>query len=378
MSRRGFVTGATGFIGRRVVRVLLDAGWSVRALVLPGEGTESLPPSVEVVRGDVTAPETLRGAMDGVDAAFHLAALVSPWERDPREYDRVNVGGTRNVVAEALRARVPRFVFTSSMSGIGVQTGGVTREDSPPGRVFGRYEASKAGAERVVERAVADGLPAVTLIPSIVVGPGDTRNSGATLLSFVRGELPATFAEDSQLPMVSADNVARAHLLAAERGTIGSRYIISAENVPWGELLRIASRASGTPIPSRHVGPAAVKLASRMSGLRARVTRSPPKFPAWLADFMLAGAPMDNSRSIRELGLTYTSVARAIEAAIEWFREEGLFEGARPAPPPSVLDGARVENPAAPAEAALPDRPPAGGVPAVSADRRPKPPRRPE
>lgn len=73
-----------------------------------------------------------------------------------------------------------------------------------------------------------------------------------------------------------------------------------------------------------------------------------------------------------------SSVARAIEAAIEWFREEGLFEGARPAPPPSVLDGARVENPAAPAEAALPDRPPAGGVPAVSADRRPKPPRRPE
>ena len=367
MARKGFVTGGTGFIGRRVVRVLLDAGWDVRALVLPQEGVGVLPSGVEAVRGDVTVPESLRGAMDGADATFHLAARVSPWERDPREYGRVNVEGTRNVVAEALRARVPRFVFTSSMSGIGVQVGRVTREDSPPGRVFGPYEASKAEAERVVERATAvDGLPAVTLIPGIVVGPGGLRNTGATLLSFVRGELPARFAEDSVLPLVAVDDVARAHLLAFERGTVGQRYIISGENVTWGELLRVASRASGTPVPSRHVGALAVRLASRMSGLRARVTRAPPQFPAWLADFMLAGAPMDNAKSIRELGMEYTPVARAIEAAIEWFREEGLFVGPRPAGVPEV-----------PPAAEIPGEPPGGVPPPAPGERRPRPPRGP-
>ncbi|OGS50152.1 MAG: hypothetical protein A3K65_01585 [Euryarchaeota archaeon RBG_16_68_12] len=373
MARLGFVTGATGFIGRRVVRVLLDAGWGVRALVLPGEEAPPLPAAVEVVRGDVTVPDSLRGAMDGMDAAFHLAARVSPWERDPRAYLRVNVEGTRNVVGEAMRASVPRFVFTSSMSGIGVQEGAVTREDSPPGRVFGAYEASKAEAERVVERAVReDGLPAVTLIPSIVVGPGDTRNSGATLLAFVRGELPARFAEDSLLPLVAVDDVARAHLLAYERGKVGSRYIVSGENVPWGELLRIASRASGTPVPSRRVGPLAVRLVTRMSELRSRVTRSPPPLPAWLADFMLTGAPMDNSRSVRELGMEYAPVAGAIEAAIVWFREEGLFAGPRP-PRPAVLGGLPAENPPAPPETAVPGGPPEGAVPGALADRRPRP-----
>jgi len=370
---RAFVTGATGFIGRRLVWSLLDAGWHVRALVPPGESA-SLPSEVEVVRGDVTDPKSLRGSMENVDATFHLAALVESWIRDRRDFVRVNVEGTDHVMDEALRAGVWRFVFTSSLSGIGVRPGEILREDSPPGKVFGPYEESKAVAEQHVAAAVAErGLPAVTLIPGIVIGPGDVRNTGKMLLSFVRGEFPGTFAEDSYLPVVGVDDVARAHLLAYEHGRVGERYIICSENVPWGDLMRAASEFSGTPMPSRHIGGRALWLASRTGELMARVTRAQPRLPSWLADFMLTGAKMDNAKSVRELRMTYRPVADSIREAVEWFAAEGLLKPAA-APPAHHVVRMPVENPRTRpedvfAERAL-DEPPAKRPPAG----RPKPP----
>ena len=154
MTLRAFVTGGTGFVGRRVVRRLLDAGWKVRALVLESERNR-LPEdaNLEPAVGDVTRPETIRGLMNDVDGVFHLAALVEPWVRKPEEFTRVNVAGTDRMIDEALRASVHRFVFTSSLSGIGVTPGVRIREDSPPGKVFGAYEESKAEAERHVAAA---------------------------------------------------------------------------------------------------------------------------------------------------------------------------------------------------------------------------------
>jgi len=311
--------------------------------------------------------------MDDVDAVFHVAALVDSWIRRPQEFLRVNVEGTRHVIDEALRAAVPRFLFTSSMSGIGVTPGAVMREDSPPGRVFGPYEASKADAERLVAQAVRErGLPAITLIPSIVLGPGDTRNTGKFLLSFVNGELPGMFAEETVLPVVDVDDVARAHLAAYLHGRVGERYIISGENATWGELLRIASAASGTPIPSRHIGGRALWLASRAGEIAARVTRSPPRLPAWLADLFLTGASMDNTKSIRDLGMTYRPIAGSIGLAIDRFREEGLFETSHPRPAVSVPGP--FENPPATRGVAISSEPSNPAHPEAVRDRRPKPP----
>jgi dihydroflavonol-4-reductase len=354
--------------------MLLDEGWAVRALV-PESERPKLPTqaNVEPIVGDVTRPETLRGTMDDVDGVFHLAALVESWVRRPNEFFRVNVSGTDHMIDEALHARVPRFVFTSSMSGIGVTPGQIMQEDSPPGKIFGAYEESKAAAERLVAHAVRErNLPAITLIPSIVLGPGDTRNAGRFLLSFVKGEFPGTFADHSLLPVVDVEDVARAHVLAYEKGDVGERYIISNQNLMWGELLRIASQASGTPIPSRHIGGRALRFASRIGEIRARMTGTAPRMPAWLADFMLTGAAMDNSKSIRELGMTYRPIQETIAEAIDWFREEGLFQ---PGPRPSVpLAGLPIENPPSDSSTIsgheLAESPP----PARAERRRPKPP----
>src|SRR2546428_224497 len=331
---QAFVTGGAGFIGRHLVRVLLDGGWRVKAFILQSERSH-LPKdaNLEPVVGDITKPSTLRGELDDADAVFHLAALVDSWVRDPQDYIRVNVEGTGHVVDESLRAAVPRFLFTSSMSGIGVTPGIVMREDSPPGKSFGPYEGSKADAERLVAKAVRErGLPAITLIPSIVIGPGDTRNTGKFLLSYVNGDFPGTFAESSVLPVVDADDVARAHLAAYHHGQLGERYIISGENVPWGDLLRMASVASGTPMPSRHIGGRALRFAARTGELFSRVTRSPPRLPSWLAALPPTGGSMDNGKSVRELGPPHRPLAQTLRASIARFPAPGI--SAR-APPPT-------------------------------------------
>ena len=376
MALRAFVTGGAGFIGSHLVRRILDDGWQVKALVLDSERSR-LPKheNLEAVVGDITNPSSLLGQMDETDAVFHLAALVDSWVRDPRDYVRVNVEGTGHVIDEALRAAVPRFLFTSSMSGIGVTPGVVMREDSPAGKSFGPYEQSKADAERLVARAVRErGLPAITLIPSIVIGPGDTRNTGKFLLSYVKGEFPGTFAEDSVLPVVDADDVARAHVLAYQRGRVGERYIISGENVPWGELLRMASIASGTPMPSRHIGGRALRFAARSGELFSRVTRSPPRLPSWLADFLLTGASMENGKSVHELGMTYRPIRESIRDSIGWFRDEGLFEGPEVPAARELEIRAPVENPPVRSEMTIEPQTPETATPGAAQIRRPKPP----
>src|SRR5256886_16107023 len=206
--------------------MLLDAGWSVKVFILESERSH-LPkdPNLEPVVGDITKPSTLRGEMDETDAVLHLAALVDSWVRDPQDYVRVNVEGTGHLVDESLRAAVPRFLFTSSMSGIGVTPGVVMREDSPPGKAFGPYEESKAVAERLVAKAVRErGLPALPLIPSIVIGPGGTPNPGEFLLSYGKGEFPRPFPEGTVPPVVASDDVARPHPLPHHRRRMGARH----------------------------------------------------------------------------------------------------------------------------------------------------------
>jgi dihydroflavonol-4-reductase len=311
--------------------------------------------------------------MADVDGVFHLAALVEAWVRDPRDFVRVNVVGTDHMIDEALRSGVKRFVFTSSLSGIGVTPGILIREDSPPGRVFGAYEESKAEAERHVANAWRErGLPSITLIPSIILGPGDTRNTGKMVLSYVNGEFPGTFAEESMLPVVDVEDAARAHLLAYEQGRIGERYIISGENRKWGDFLRMASAISGTPVPSRHIGGRALWLASRTGEVWSRMTRAPPRLPAWLADFLLTGAMMDNTKSIRELGMTYRPIDESVRESIEWFRAEGLFEGPGPPTETKHVIPSRVENLSATVNTEVGSNPPEEPRSAATKDRRPK------
>ena len=232
------VTGASGFVGANLVRALLGRGWQVRALVRgTARSLDGL--SVEYVRGDVFF-DGLADAMHGCDAVFHLAATYSLWRRDRDELFRVNVDGTRAVLAAARRAGVPRVVHTSSVAAIGARSDGVPATESyqsAPQELIGAYKRSKFYAEAAARRAVDEGQDVVIVNPSTPVGPWDAKPTptGEIILRFLSGRMPAYV--DTGLNLIDVRDVAEGHILAYERGRRGERYILGNANLSLRELL---------------------------------------------------------------------------------------------------------------------------------------------
>ena len=249
------VTGATGFIGVHLVKELARRGDDLRLLVREDSNTEPLA-GVEWERavGDVTDRDSVRSAMEGVEKVFHVAGTTSMRTGSRGRVFEVNVGGTRNVMEEALRANVARAVLTSSSSAVGAaKPGGTTDEDQPftVGRLGVAYINSKHEAEAVSMRVAAKGLPLVIVNPSFVLGPDDPNSSGTSnalvrrlLLRRIPGYL------DGAINVVDVRDVATGHLLADERGEDGERYLLTGRNFTLQRLFADLSRIAGVPPPA--------------------------------------------------------------------------------------------------------------------------------
>ena len=334
MPRIAFVTGATGFVGANLVRALLDAGWHVRALVRgPAPSLDGLP--VERVAGDLFAPH-LADAMRGSDALFHLAAHYSLWHRDRAAVLRVNVEGTRTVLAAARAAGVPRAVHTSSVAAIGVRAAGPADEtyQSAPEALVGTYKRSKYLGEMEARRAAAAGQDVVIVNPATPVGPWDARPTptGEMLVRFLRRRMPAYV--DTGLNVVDVAEVAEGHLAAYERGTSGERYILGNENLTLRALLERCSALTGIPAPRLRL-PNAVPLAyaALREGVLARVGIPPD---VSLESVRMARQMMyyDATKSVEVLGVRHRDVTPALAAAVTWFREHAYVPA----------DGRRAED----------------------------------
>lgn len=324
MPRTAFVTGASGFVGANLVRALLADGWQVRALV------RSRAPSldgldVERVAGDVFAPE-LSDAMRGCEAVFHAAAFYSLWHRDRAALMRVNVDGTRNVLAAARAARVPRVVHTSSVAAIGVRPGGLAADEtyqSEPETLIGAYKRSKYLGELEARRAAAEGQDVVIVNPSTPVGPWDARPTptGEIIVRFLNGRMPAYV--DTGLNLVDVAEVAEGHLAAYERGVAGQRYILGNENLTLRVLLERLAVLSDRPAPRLRL-PRAIPLAYAALGefVLARVGIAPD---ISFESVRMAKQMMfyDATKSVMELGLRHRDGTLALEAAVTWFQEHG-------------------------------------------------------
>ncbi len=324
MSRTAFVTGASGFVGANLVRALLAEGWHVRALVRSGAPSlDGL--RVERVAGDVFAPG-LSDAMRGCDAVFHAAAFYSLWYRDRAALMRVNVEGTRYVLAAARAAGVPRVVHTSSVAAIGVRPDGLAADEtyqSPPERLVGTYKRSKYLGELEARRAFAAGQDVVIVNPATPVGPWDAKPTptGEIIVRFLSGRMPAYV--DTGLNLVDVAEVAEGHLAAYERGVAGQRYILGNENLTLRALLERLSVLSDRPAP------------------RVRLPRAIPLAYAALREFVLARVGIapdisfesvrmakqmmfyDATKSVAELGLRHRDGTLALGAAVRWFQEHG-------------------------------------------------------
>lgn len=322
MSDSVFLTGATGFVGGHVLAALLERGYRVRALVREGR---SLPArdGCEPVRGDLTTTGALVPALRDCRFLVHTAAVYSFAARDRAAIRRINVAGTRGLLEAARIAGVERAVVTSSSAAAGPAHAGRPADERDWASAHGAastYHASKVAQERA---ALAARVPVVTVLPTAPLGAGDRRPTptGRMVLDVMRGRVPAFL--DGGMNVVAVEDVARAHVLALERGTVRERYIAGGVDMSLAELFRLIAAAAGRAAPRLRMPYALALAAAAADELRSRIARTEPAIP--LEGVRMGRLPMyaSSAKAERDLGYRATAVEPAIERAVRWYRDHG-------------------------------------------------------
>jgi dihydroflavonol-4-reductase len=338
---RVFLTGGSGFIGGAITARLLERGEHVVALARSDTAAAVVSErGAEVARGHVLDEEAMAKGMADCDLAYHVAGMNSHCPSDPDLLLRVNVQGAEAAVRAAARAGVRRVVYTSSAAAVGEAAGTVGREDSPHrGSYLSVYDRSKHEGERAAFAAGRrDGVEVVAVNPSSVQGPGRSEGNGKLVIDYVNGRLRAFV--DTNISVVDIDDCAMGHLLAAERGRPGERYVLSGATVTSAEALEIVYEVSGVRerVPMVPATVARSLAAVVEAAFRARRRTSP--FCRARVRTILHGHRYDGSRATRELGLAYTPLPETFRRTIEWAIAEGLvtrpIPGARGASAPRV------------------------------------------
>jgi len=331
-----FVTGASGFIGSNLVHELLARGHQVKALVRPGSFLSALAGlKFEHVRGDVGDRELLEREVQGCHWCFHAAASYHLWLRDYKPMYATNVEGTRNVIEAAGKAGCQRIVYTSTVGCIGLP--GTIRGATIPtdesknvstAQLSNHYKRSKWMAEEIAVNLAHKGLPVVIVNPTAPVGPRDVKPTptGQVIVDFLNRRLPAYL--DTGLNWVHVRDVAIGHILAAQKGRVGERYILGNAEGNWTmhETLAARKEITGIPAPGIKIPYWVALAAGHVSEGIARVTGKPPRAP--LAGVRMARYKMwfNPAKAIRELGLPQTPVKQAFADAVEWFRANGYVK----------------------------------------------------
>jgi dihydroflavonol-4-reductase len=321
------VTGATGFLGSHVARQLAARGERVRVLVRPTSDTRAIDGlEAERFSGDLRDASSLDGALAGVTRVFHVAADYRLWARNPRDIYESNVMGTRNLLEAASRTGVEKFVYTSTVATIAVP-----RKDGLPDEstrssleeMIGHYKRSKFEAEQCAMRAAEAGLPVVIVNPTTPVGPGDWKPTptGKIIVDFLNGRMPGYV--NTGLNFVPVEDCAAGHLLAAESGRIGERYISGGRNLTLKEMLDMLAAISGLPAPRWKFPHALAYVAACVDTLVSGALRREPQIP--LEGVRMARHKMfvDASKATRDLGFSPGPIEGALERAVRWYEANG-------------------------------------------------------
>jgi len=321
------VTGASGFVGNHVVRALAQRGQAVRILVRKSSNLALLGdlPQLEKHVGDLRDKASLDAAVKGCEALYHVAADYRFDVSDPEEVYKSNVEGTRNLLEAAGHAGVKRIVYTSTVGCVGFLKNGLANEDTPVTleMMVGTYKRTKFQAEQAARELARKGLPVVIVNPTTPVGEYDAKPTptGAMILRFLKRKMPAVV--DTGLNLIDVRDCAAGHLLAAERGRVGERYLLGCKNMTLLEITQALSRLSGVPAPRFRLPYAVAYLAAWCDTKLSLLLRHSPGIS--LEGVRMARKKMwvECGKAIKELGLPQTPPEEALARAVEWYRKNG-------------------------------------------------------
>jgi len=324
------LTGATGFVGSAVARVLADRGHRLRLLVRPTSDRRNLAGlDAELALGDLTDTASLARAAEGCRYVVHVAADYRFWVPDPAVMLRANVEGTVAVMRAAGAAGVERIVHCSSVAALGWTHDGSPADETTPvneADFIGPYKRSKFLAERAVLDLVRqEGLPAVVVNPSAPVGPRDIKPTptGKMIRDAAAGRVPAYI--DTGLNMVHVDDVAEGHALALEKGRVGERYVLGGENLLLKDILALVADVVGRRPPRIELPEAVVWPAAWLMEGLARLTGIPPMMTRDHIKMARHKMFFSSAKAMQELGYAPRPVRRAVEDAVAWFRANGML-----------------------------------------------------
>jgi nucleoside-diphosphate-sugar epimerase len=299
-----YVTGATGFIGARVARQLVDAGHEVVAVVRnPAKAQDLTNLGIAVHKGDVTDKQSMRAPMAGVDGVFHIAGWYKIGVRDKSAGEQINVQGTRNVLELMRELEIPKGVYTSTLAVNSDTHGQLVDEDYRyNGLHMSEYDRTKWAAHQVAEQFIAGGLPLVVVMPGLVYGPGDTSGVRTTLIQYLQRRLPM-IPRQTAFCWAHVDDIARGHILAMEKGQVGESYIIAGPPATLEDALKLAEQITGVPAPRLRAAPGLLKALSSIIGVIEKVVPVPDDYSA---EYLRISAGLtyigDNAKARRELG----------------------------------------------------------------------------
>ncbi|HLK63795.1 MAG TPA: hopanoid-associated sugar epimerase [Bryobacteraceae bacterium] len=321
--RPALVTGASGFLGWHVARVLRERDYPVRALVRPGSHVADL--DVDLATGDLRDAASLERAVAGCGLVFHVAADYRLWAKNPQDLYSSNVEGTRNLLAASRKAGVERVVYTSTVGCIGIPHGGIGNEDTPVSLadMAGDYKRSKFLAEQVASEFAREGLPVVIVNPTAPIGDHDVKPTptGKIVVDFLNGDMPAFI--DTGLNVVDVRDTAEGHWQACEHGRVGERYILGSENLTLAQILQKLAQITGRKAPNVRLPYAVAYCAGACSTAWASLTGNPPRVP--LNGVRMARKKMwvTHEKATRELGFQPGPAEAALTRAVEWFQARG-------------------------------------------------------
>jgi dihydroflavonol-4-reductase len=321
------VTGGTGFVGSHLVRLLCERGDKVRALARPTSRLDvlnGLP--VDMVYGDLRDPNSLLPLVDGVSVLYHVAADYRLWSPNSSDLYESNVDGTTNILSAAAAAGVTKVVYTSTVGCLGIPKDGNPGDETTSvefADMVGHYKKSKYIAEQVALQFARNGMPLVIVNPSTPIGPGDHKPTptGKIIVDFLNGKIPAYV--DTGLNLIDVRDTAIGHILAAEKGRIGEKYILGARNLTLKQILEIVALMYGKHAPKVKIPYKFAYFVGFVSTAWSHVTHCPPGIA--LESVKMARKKMffSSEKAVHELGLPQSPVENSIADAVHWFIDHG-------------------------------------------------------